>query len=87
MLDAAEGLVDAESRIQDRMGERAEQQKLRRRAPGPDPERVRRTESLRLAKTELERQLVRTTHAVRRDQIHEALAELDRRIVETRPVA
>jgi hypothetical protein len=81
MGDSAEGLVDAESRIQDRLEER-EQQKRRRQAPVADPDRFRRLESLRLAKTELERQLARTIHAVRREQITQALAELGRRIAE-----
>ncbi len=82
MPDAGEGLVDADARIQERIDER-EQQKKNRLAPAvKDPERVRRLESLRLARTELERQLARTTHAVRRKQITEAIAELDRRIAE-----
>jgi hypothetical protein len=81
MGDSAEGLVDAESRIQDRLEER-EQQKRRRPATVADPERLRKLESLRLAKTELERQLTRTIHAVRREQITQALAELGRRIAE-----
>jgi hypothetical protein len=81
MGDSAEGLVDAESRIQERMDER-EQQKKRLQAVAVDPERVGRLESLRLAKTELERQLARTIHAVRREQIVQALAELGRRIDE-----
>jgi len=47
-----------------------------------DPERVRALESLRLARTELERQLASTTHERRRDSIGQAMAELDRRIAE-----
>jgi hypothetical protein len=82
MSDAAEGLVDADARIQERIDER-EQQKKHRRAPAvKDPDRARRLESFRLAKTELERQLARPTHAVRRKQIEEAIAEIDRRIAE-----
>ena len=47
-----------------------------------DPERVRALESLRLARTELARQLESTTHERRRDSIGQAMAELDRRIAE-----
>ena len=47
-----------------------------------DPERMRALESLRLARTELERQLALTTHDRRRDSIGQAMAELDRRIAE-----
>ena len=47
-----------------------------------DPERMRTLESLRLARTELERQLASTTHERRRDSIGQAMAELDRRIAE-----
>jgi hypothetical protein len=82
MSDAGEGLVDAESRIQDRLEEH-EQQKKRWQVPSADPDRLRRLESYRLAKTELERQFGRTTHAVRREQITQALAELERRLAET----
>jgi hypothetical protein len=82
MPDAAEGLVDAQARIQERMEEREELKKRARRAV-KDPDRARALESLRLAHTELERQLELTTNAVRRDQLGLALAELDRRIAET----
>lgn len=51
-----------------------------------DPERVRALESLRLARTELERQLASTTHERRRDSIGQAMAELDRRIAEQNAV-
>jgi len=45
-----------------------------------DPERVRALESLRLARTELERQLAATTHERRRAQIAQAIEEIDRRV-------
>jgi len=45
-----------------------------------DPEKHRAVESLRLARTELERQLQGTTHPVRRSQIDAALQEIDKRI-------
>ena len=49
-----------------------------------DPEKVRALESLRLARTELERQLEATTHERRRAQIKEAIAEVDRRIAKAK---
>jgi DNA-binding TFAR19-related protein (PDSD5 family) len=80
--DAGEGLIDAQSRIQERMDEREEERS--RRASHllavPDPEQRRRVESLRLAHTELTRQLQTTTHKARRDQLTSALAELDRQL-------
>ena len=81
MGDAGEGLVDAESRLAERMDEREEEKKkARQTGKGGDPERVRQVESLRLAKTEMQRQLEVTTHQARKQQINQAIAELDRRI-------
>ena len=83
MGDAGEGLVDAESRLAERMEER-EQEKRRARqgGKGPDPELVRQIESLRLARTEMQRQLELTAHVARKQQLTQALAEIDRRIGE-----
>jgi hypothetical protein len=83
MGDAGEGLVDAESRLAERMEER-EQEKRRARqgAKGGDPERARQMESLRLARTEMQRQLDVATHAARKQQLAQAIAELDRRLEE-----
>ena len=83
MGDAGEGLVDAESRLAERMEER-EQEKRRARqgGKGQDPELVRQIESLRLARTEMQRQLELTAHAARKQQLTQALAEIDRRIGE-----
>ena len=83
MGDAGEGLVDAESRLAERMEER-EQEKRRARqgGKGPDPELVRQIESLRLARTEMQRQLELTVHDARKQQLTQAIAELDRRIGE-----
>jgi hypothetical protein len=81
MGDGAEGLVDAEARIQDRLDE-LEQQRTQRARVVKDPERERCLESLRLARSELRRQSEVTTHPVRRQQIGSAIAELDRRISE-----
>ena len=83
MGDAGEGLVDAESRLAERMEEREEEKKkARQTAKGGDPERVRQVESLRLARTEMQRQLEVTTHETRKKQLNQAIAELDRRLKE-----
>ena len=81
MADAGEGLIDAQNRIQERMDER-EEERARRAMPQADydPEQVRRAESLRLAYTELSRQLEATTHTARRQQLASALAELERQL-------
>lgn len=52
------------------------------KGPKVDPEFIRQVESLRLAKAELERQLETTTHQIRKDQIGQAVAEIDRRLAE-----
>jgi hypothetical protein len=83
MGDSGEGLVDAESRLAERMEER-EQEKQQVRFSGKpiDPERARQLESLRLARTEMQRQLSVATHAARKKQLGQAIAELNRRIGE-----
>ena len=83
MGDAGEGLIDAESRIQERIDE-LERERARRGVPAAaaDPERVRALESLRLARTELERQLAAASHARRREQLQQAIDEVDRRMSE-----
>jgi ribosomal protein L13E len=48
-----------------------------------NPEQVRELESLRLARTDLERQLGLTTNDRRRQQLTQAIEELDRRTAET----
>ena len=81
MGDAGEGLVDAESRLAERMEEREqERRKARQDGKGPDPERIRQIESLRLARTETQRQHELATHAARKQQLSQALAEIDKRI-------
>ena len=81
MGDAGEGLVDAESRLAERMEEREEEKrKARQAAKGTDPERIRQVESLRLARTEMLRQLELATHQARKQQLTQALAEVDKRI-------
>ncbi len=83
MGDAGEGLVDAESRLAERMEER-EQERRRSRQGGRtgDPERMRQIESLRLARTETQRQLDLATHDARKQQLKQAMTEIDRRITE-----
>jgi hypothetical protein len=84
MGDAGEGLIDADSKIQDRMEELGrERAKLKHSGSARDPEKVRALESLRLARTELQRQLANTTHERRRAQIVQAIEEIDRRMAET----
>jgi hypothetical protein len=80
MSDAGEGLVDAEARLQEQMD--AREQERRRRTGGTvrDPEKQRQADALRLARTELSRQLEVTTHPVRQDQLRKAIAEVDKRL-------
>jgi hypothetical protein len=59
-----------------------EKRKARQAAKSGDPERARQLESLRLARTEMQRQLDVTTHEARKQQLGQAIAELDRRIKE-----
>ncbi len=83
MGDAGEGLVDAESRLAERMEEREEEKrKARQGGKSVDPERARQIESLRLARTEMQRQLDVATHDARKQQLGQAIAELDRRLKE-----
>jgi hypothetical protein len=81
MSDAGEGLIDNDSRIQERMEELARDKRSAvRPRDSRDPEQIRALESLRLARTELQRQLEATTHDGRRAQLQQALAEIDRRM-------
>ena len=83
MGDAGEGLIDAEARLQERMDELEESRKVAKdRGPKADPEHVRQVESLRLARIELQRQAEATSHAARKDQISQAIAEIERRLAE-----
>ena len=81
MGDSGEGLVDAEARIQERMEEReADRRRAAGQGPVADPDKVRATESLKLARAELTRQAEATTHPVRKSQIEAAIAEIDKRL-------
>ena len=84
MGDAGEGLIDAEARIQERM-EELEQDRARKSGKKLTPEQVQAItslQSLKLARTEMQRQREATTHEGRRTQLGQALAELDRRMTE-----
>lgn len=81
MADAGEGLIDAQNRIQERMDEREEERARRAsRQADKDPEKIWRAESLRLAYTEMNRQLAATTHHARQQQLTSALAELEKQL-------
>jgi len=82
MGDAGEGLIDAESRIQERMEDLERERAQKHVRTVRDPERLRVLESLRLARTELERQLGTVAHERRRVQIQLAIDELTRRMAE-----
>jgi hypothetical protein len=80
MGDAAEGLIDADLRIQERMEElEQERRAAKKTGPAKDPVKVRELESYRLAQIEMRRQLDTATHPARREQLTAAGAELERR--------
>ncbi len=88
MGDSGEGLVDANSRLQERMEEIQESRRIMKEGgPSLNPESNRALESLRLAKIDLERQLSTTTYEARRQQLQNALAEIDHRISDLRTSA
>lgn len=82
MSDAGEGLIDADARIQERMEELERDRLQTKKKDTRDPEKVRALESLRLARTELERQLAATQHEGRRAQLQQAIDEVARRMSE-----
>jgi hypothetical protein len=82
MGDAGEGLVDAQARIEERLEEVARERAEKSGRDSRDPELVRRLESLRLGRTELERQLAAVTHEGRIVGLREAIADIDRRMAE-----
>jgi hypothetical protein len=88
MGDSGEGLVDASSRIQERMEEIQDSRRMTQQGESRlDPERIHALESLRLAKIDLERQLSMTVHEVRRLHLVNALAEIDRRLSDLQATA
>ena len=63
------------------MEEREQEKRQARLGPSTvDPEKTRETESLRLARTEMQRQLDLTTHDVRRAQLSQAIGEIEKRL-------
>ena len=82
MGDAGEGLIDADGRIQERMEELERDRSRQKPKAMSNPEHVRAFESLKLAKTELSRQLSATANERRRAQLTDAIKEVERRIAE-----
>jgi len=80
MSDAGEGLVDAEARLQEQLDAREHERRRRSGTMVKDPDRLRRVESLRLARIEAARQFDATEHPVRRDQLSKLIADLDQQI-------
>ena len=82
MGDSGEGLIDQESRIQERMEELERERTRKHTKTVRDPEKVRALESLKLARKELDAQLAATANDRRKAQLRQAIAEVDRRIGE-----
>ena len=82
MGDAGEGLIDAESRIQERMEDLERERAQTHVRTVRDPERLRALETLRLTRTEIERQFASATHERRRAQLQQAMDEIARRMAE-----
>jgi membrane protein involved in colicin uptake len=83
MGDAGEGLIDADARLQERIDELEQERTAARGRRRPeDPEKVRQRESLKLARAELQQQLARTEHPARKQQIAQAVAEIEKRLSE-----
>ena len=88
MSDSGEGLVDASTRLAERM-EEMEEDRRRARITGPriDPAKARALESLRLAKADMQRQLTVISHEARRQQLSSALVEIERRLADLEKTA
>jgi hypothetical protein len=84
MGDAGEGLIDQDSKIQERMEELERERAKTHAKVVKDPEKVRALESLKLARKELAAQLAATANDRRRAQLEQAIAEVDRRIAEAK---
>ena len=80
MGDSGEGLIDSEAKIQERRDELQANRELSRTPAKKNPEHMRQLDSLRLARTQMTRQLEVVTHESRRRQINEAIADIDIRI-------
>jgi hypothetical protein len=83
MGDAGEGWVDAEARIQERMEDLERDRAGRKGRVVRDPESEQTLNSLKLARTELSRQLSASQHAIRKAQLTQAIDEIDVRIAAT----
>jgi hypothetical protein len=84
MGDSGEGLIDAESKIQERMEEMQASREKKNEPAKDDPERFLRLGSLNLVRTQLTRQLEVATHENRRKQLTGAITDIDRQIAELR---
>jgi hypothetical protein len=84
MGDSGEGLIDTAGRIQERMEELERERAQKHGLETRDPELLRTLESLRLARTDIERRLNAATHPARKAQLMQALEEIDRRTAEAR---
>lgn len=81
MSDSGEGLVDASTRLAERMDEREEERRQARSgARRLDPARAGAIESLRLARADLRRQMESASRDARRRQLRLALDEIERRL-------
>jgi hypothetical protein len=80
MGDAGEALIDADSRIQERMEELEQERRRARTRDSRDPERMQAVQSLTLARTALERQRAAATHDRHRTQLTQAIEEVERRL-------
>lgn len=80
MGDAGEGLVDAEARIQERLDEIAEEKQARLKKVVVDPAKAREVASLKLARTDFERQMAATEHDARRRQLKAAIEQVDKQL-------
>jgi hypothetical protein len=85
MGDAGEGLIDSESRIQERMDELARARAERSQVRVAPAETVQAIESLKLARADLQRQFDATPNERRRASIAQAIADLDRRLAALGP--
>ena len=81
MGDSGEGLIDADSRIQELADEREAARRERRVPQAPvDPVKVTQVASLTLGLSELRRQLAATEHPVRKKQLTAAIADVEKRL-------
>ena len=78
MGDAGEGLVDAESRIQELMDQREADKKAKANTVIIDAQAAERAYSKELVRASLRDQLAAATHPVRRAQLEAAIHDIDR---------